>query len=179
MTRLQELVSHPSLPGLLQATALQEGPNTIRNAGTVGGVIVGADPESELLAALLVCDAEVTIETSAGTKTLGLPAFLADIEGALTGGLLTQVSLASGGLTASDRVARTPADRAIVAVVGRKDSQGAVTLAVCGVDETPVLVAPGQFSELSPPGDFRGSSAYRRQMAKVLGQRVADALGAD
>ncbi len=124
--RLQTIVSHPATPDLLRETALQEGPNTLRNAGTIGGVVVGADWESELLAALLVYDAEVTIESLAGTKMLRLPAFLEDVKGSLAGGLLTKVSLAKEGVTAAERVARTPADRAIIAVVGRKNAQGAL-----------------------------------------------------
>ncbi len=178
MTRLQALGANPEVPELLQSAALEEGPNTLRNAGTVGGVVVGADPESELLAAMLVCDGEVTIETQAGKKTLALPDFLADIQGALSGGLLTQVSVATGGQTAAERVARTPKDRAIVAVLGRKDQLGSVALAVCGVAETPVLVTAAQLGELTPPSDFRGSAGYRRRMAEVLGQRVLAALDA-
>ena len=178
MTRLQALGANPNVPELLQTASLEEGPNTLRNAGTVGGVVVGADPESELLAAMLVCDGEVTIETQAEKKTMALPDFLADIPGALAGGLLTQVSVASGGQTAAERLARTPKDRAIVAVLGRKDPQGSVALAVCGVAETPVLVSAAQLGALTPPADFRGSADYRRRMAEVLGQRVLDALGA-
>lgn len=176
MTTIQTVVDAAGAPALLREMAHREGPNTFRNQGTVGGAIVGADPESEFVATLLVLEAEITIVTPAGDRTLPLAAFLADASAALGGGILTWVALATGGATASERVARTPADKPIVAAVGRKTPDGRVLLALCGVAATPILVAPDQLSALDPPADFRGSSEYRREMAVLLAGRVLSRL---
>ena len=61
MVRLQDLIDHPATPPLLAETAQREGPNTLRNAATVGGVVATGDHESELVAALLVHEAQVQI----------------------------------------------------------------------------------------------------------------------
>lgn len=176
MTRLQALVDADSAPDLIRETAHREGPNTFRNQGTIGGVIAGADPESELLAALLVSETEVTIQTQSGARTMALSEVLADVAGSLADGILTTVSLATNGQTASERVGRTPADSPIVAVVGRKTEGGQILLALCGVADSPILVNPNQIDSLDPPADFRGSGAYRKQMAMVLSERVVEEL---
>lgn len=175
MLRVQALVDAEEAPSLLREMARREGPNTFRNQGTIGGAIVTAEPESELLAALLVYDAVVTVETPAGAQGMPLRDFLADVEAGLRGGLLISVTVPTGGETAHARVARTPQDTPIVAALARRDGDN-LTLALCGVAETPVLVDPAELDGLQPPADFRGSSEYRREMAKVLAERVIESL---
>ncbi len=46
---------------LLQTAIAYAGPNTCRNAATMGGVIASRLPDSELLAALLALDAELAL----------------------------------------------------------------------------------------------------------------------
>jgi CO/xanthine dehydrogenase FAD-binding subunit len=178
MTTIQTVVDAAAAPALLREMAHREGPNTFRNQGTVGGAIVCADPESEFLAALLALEAEITIVTLAGDRILPLADFLAAAPAAIEGGILTWVALATSGETASERVARTPADKPIVAAVGRKTPDGRVLLALCGVAATPILIAPDQLASLIPPADFRGSSEYRREMATLLAGRVLNRLQA-
>ena len=172
MTRLQTLVDDARMPPLIRETARREGPNTLRQAATIGGLVVGADWESELLAALLVFEAIVTVRTLNDTRAIPLSTFLADVAANLNGGLATDVSLATSGQTASERVARTPADKPIVAVVGRRDGTDKHHLAFCGLAQTPLLLQPEQLDTITPPADFRGSSDYRRQMAILLAERV-------
>jgi CO/xanthine dehydrogenase FAD-binding subunit len=173
MVRLQTLVEDGRLPALLRETARREGPNTLRQAATVGGVLTCPNRESELLAAMLVYEAELTVQSLNSTKTIALANFLRDIPSALNGRLVTAVSLQLIGKTASARVARTPADRAIVVALARQGDDGKVRLALCGVDKTPVLVDPANVkAAVNPPHDFRGSRAYRRHMAAILAQRV-------
>ncbi len=50
MVRLSDLEAHSDVPALLKDLSRREGPNTIRNAATVGGTIASGDPESELVA---------------------------------------------------------------------------------------------------------------------------------
>ncbi len=176
MVRVQTILEHEDAPPLLRQMAQREGPNTFRNAGTIGGAIVTADPESELLAALLVFEADVTIHTGAGAHTMALGDFLTDVRGHLENGLLTGVALQTGGPTAHDRVARTPQDSPIVAALARRKDDGAALLALCGVAPTPILAGPDDIPTLDPPADFRGSSQYRKEMARVLAKRVLSEL---
>lgn len=173
MVRLQTIVDDKRTPDLLRQAARREGPNTLRNMATIGGVVAGAHKESELLAALLVFDAQVKVQTLNETKNIALADFLVDIPAALSGGLITSISLATMGKTASARVGRTPADTPIVAAVARQTDDGSIRLALCGVANTPVLVDPNNVkAAVNPSGDFRGSTEYRRQMAATLTNRV-------
>lgn len=173
MVRLQTIVDDERAPALLREAARREGPNTFRNTATVGGLVAHPNKESEFLATLLVFDAEVQVQAVNGKKDIPLPHFLRDVPTALSGGIVTAVSLATMGKTASDRVARTPADKPIVAVLARLGDDGKVRLALCGVDNTPVLVEPDNVkAAIKPPNDFRGSTEYRRQMAATLTRRV-------
>ncbi len=177
MVRLQRLVDDEQAPTVLRQAARREGPNTFRNVGTIGGVIATGDRDSELLAALLVFDAQVEVQTIGGSKKIPLQTFLRDIPAALAGGVITAVTVATTGIAAAERVARTPADTPIVAAVARKDENGEIRLALCGVDAAPVLVDPDNVKAgITPPDDFRGSREYRRQMAAVLSRRVLQAL---
>lgn len=182
MVRLQSIVDNPQVPALIRDMARREGPNTFRNQGTIGGVIVHAAPESELLASLLVHEAEVEIRSASETRRLPLADVLANVSAVVNGGLVTAVSLVPTGVGAGERVVRTPADKPIVAAVARQDRQGRLRLALCGVASTPILVdpEPNQLkARLNPPGDFRGSTEYRRQMAVTLSRRVIAALQAE
>jgi CO/xanthine dehydrogenase FAD-binding subunit len=176
MVRLQTLVDSPEAPDLLRDAVHREGPNTFRHAGTIGGAIVVADWESELLAALLVLDSDINVQTPQGHRVFGLAEFLEDVPKALDGGLITSITLGTTGATASDRVGRTPADKPIVAATARRDLLGRIHLGLSGVAPTPILVDVDKVVTLDPPADFRGSSAYRREMAVVLSKRVLAAL---
>lgn len=179
MVRLQTIVEEAKAPALLKKMARMEGPNTFRNKATIGGAIVGANPESELLAALLVYQTMVTVQSSGGRRQIALPDFLSNVSAALDGGIIIDVSLATTGQGASERVARTPADRPIVAAVARQDNEQQIHLALCGVAQTPILVEPDMEqlkAALNPPNDFRGSREYRRQMAVTLSKRVIAVL---
>ncbi len=175
MVRLQTIVEDAQAPALLRETAHREGPLTFRNSGTVGGAIVAAGRESEFLAALLVFQAQVHLQSKSGSRQAPLADFLKDKTAVLNGTIVTAVSLTTSGKTATARVGRTPADQPIVAAVARLDPNGQFHLALCGVANTPILVDPAHVkAAVNPPGDFRGSSEYRRHMAATLAQRVVD-----
>ncbi len=175
MTRLQDLIDNSATPSLLAELALREGPNTIRNASTIGGTVAAANPESELLAGLLVHDATVTIERVDGPDELPLAELLAN-RTLLSGGVISSISVASGGETSSARTGRTPADTSIVAAAGRVVSDG-FRVALTGVAATPILVDPDHLADLDPPADFRGTAGYRQELAAILSKRVVDLLG--
>lgn len=174
MTRLQDIVDNKTLPPVIRGAARSEGPNTLRNAATVGGVLVGGDCESEFCAALLAFEAMVTVQTAGESFRLPLEEFMVSV---FQDGIITEVSFALGGAAAHERVARTPADSPIVAVIGRRNVEGEVLLAFCGVADRPVLLSQSELKELVPPADFRGSSEYRRAAAITLADRVTQALG--
>ena len=176
MVRLRDLIDHPATPLLVAEAARREGPNTFRNAATVGGVVASRDPESELLAALLVHEARVSVARPDGSQDQPLETILGE-PGPLSDGVITDVGVATDGTGHIERTGRTPADRSIVAAVGRRTEGGLMWLAMTGVAPVPVLVDDPADLQHEPPGDFRGSSEYRRELAGILGARVLDFLG--
>jgi CO/xanthine dehydrogenase FAD-binding subunit len=173
--RLMDFIESGITPPLLAELARREGPNTLRNAATVGGTLAAADRESELVAGFLVHDAEVVVAERADTSLLPLANLLAD-RSLLQGAIITEVSVAIGGETASARTGRSPADTSIVAAAGRVVPDG-FRIALTGVADTPILVDPDGLNNLNPPGDFRGTSEYRRELAQILTRRVMAQLG--
>ena len=168
---LAAVAAHEDVPERVRSLARAEAPSTIRALATVGGAVGAADADSMFVAALLAHGARVRM---AGADDRPLADFLAAQPPA--GAIVTGVELEIGGVTAQATTGRTPADTPIVGVVGRA-VDGTVTLALTGVAATPVLVsADAPTDGLAPPGDFRGSSAYRTELATVLAGRVMEAL---
>ncbi|HXY43025.1 MAG TPA: FAD binding domain-containing protein [Acidimicrobiales bacterium] len=172
-TTLDDLASSPELPEVVRQAARREQPSSLRTLSTLGGCVASADFESELLATLLVYRATVSLVARYGTSETAL-ADLLTRPSRLAGRIITAVEIETSGRAAVKRVARTPADRAIVAAVARRDPQGTLLVAFSGVARVPVLVDDPE--TLEPPGDFRGSSEYRKAMAEVLGTRAREAL---
>ncbi len=178
---------------LLREAIRRAGPNTYRNAATVGGIIASRLPDSELLAALLVLDATVSLRLPA-PETVSLATYLEDDE--RLPGLITEIIVYwPSGQGASERVARTPADYPIVSVTAWRPDSGALRLAATGIGPRPVhltaaeaaliggldddsIAAAAQAAAASAhhPGDFRGDAAYRAEMAAVLTRRALAAL---
>jgi carbon-monoxide dehydrogenase medium subunit len=169
----------------------RSGPNTYRNAATVGGIVASRLADSEFLASLLVLDAEITLldQTS---RNFEIADYLTAVHRPT--GLITEVTIPwHSGSGASSRVARTPADYPIVSVTIFKPSQGDARLAVTGIDLRPVRVeeaeqalASGAVAEevaqaakdrTRHPGDFRGDTRYRAEMAFVLTKRLLGEIG--
>jgi CO/xanthine dehydrogenase FAD-binding subunit len=168
---LAELADHGAVPALVRRLARAELPSTLRSLATVGGTIAEADPDSVLLAALIVHDAEVEL---ARETTLPLSVVLAT--GVPAGSLITAVSIDPSGEGAEATTGRTPADTPIVAAVARVAADG-IRLALTGVATRPVQADPSApTADLDPPGDFRGSRTYRLELARVLSARVLGEL---
>lgn len=194
---LDELLA--PLAGLQGAAALlrdavrRAGPNTYRNTATVGGVVASRLPESELLAALLVLDATVSLRLPA-PETISLAAYLQDDEP--LPGLITELLVYwPAGIGAAERVARTPADSPIVSVTVWRPGDGPVRLAATGIDPRPVRLSAAELALAGGltaeaiaaaahaaaaanqhPGDFRGDAGYRAEMVAVLTRRALAAL---
>lgn len=173
MVTLHDLADSDVVPESIRDAAKAELPSTLRTLATVGGTIGAAWPNSLLLTTLL---AHETLVHLADERSLPLPSVLAD--GLADGELVVAIDAQRHGKTATARTGRTPADDPIVAAVGR-GGDGAVLLALCGIGDTPRLVDPDDPDDidgLDAPGDFRGSSPYRRHLARVLSSRVLEAL---
>lgn len=169
--RLQQLAESCVVPPAVREAARREQPSTLRSQATLGGAVATADPESELLAALLVHDAVASVAGSGGSESLPLTELFAQLPLA-AGRVITAVTIDVTGRSAVARVGRTEADRPIVAAAARVTDDGDLRLALSGVAATPVLV--DGLDELEPPDDFRGSSEYRRALAEVLSERVLE-----
>lgn len=185
--------------GIIAEAAHRCAGSVLRHQATLGGAVAVADPADELLVALLAGDAQVTMHAPDETH-LPLSGFLARREEWLAAhALVTEVSVGrppEGTGAALQRVARTPADAPIVCAAAVLSADGgrciAARLALGGVAERParlceveamlvgqalsaaqIEAAAERVSELvQPPGDFRGSAAYRKAMAGVLSGRV-------
>ncbi len=165
MVRLSDLVANTAAPELVRNAARRELPSALRNAATIGGTVAEAESESLLVAALLVHEAEVRLHDQ---PSLSLDQYLTGERD----GLVTAITVKTAGRGAISSTGRTPADVPIVAAVAL--STGGVTrLALTGVGATPSLVDPvDPLANLDPPEDFRGTSEYRRHLAKVLSARA-------
>lgn len=155
---LEHEVAAALADGLLRRAAGNEGPLNLRNLATVGGVIATAEADSEVYAALLALNAAVVLHDGREEHTLRLED-LQSVVGLITA-VLIPTAPARGGLA---RVARTPADRPIVAAVAVRTAD-TECVALCGVAPRPVLLG----TELSPTDDFKGSAEYRRAMIDVV-----------
>jgi CO/xanthine dehydrogenase FAD-binding subunit len=171
----------------------------LRGQATVGGTVASGGPENPFLVLLLALDAGLTVYQPEASS-LSLAAFLEDRDGllrrgALIAGLFIPTPRASYGLGFA-HVGRTPRDRPIVCAAAFLHLDGGVCrevrLALGGVAEHPLRArdaeaflqgrppTPENIQEaasraaapLNPPGDFRGSSEYRRAMAEVLARRA-------
>ncbi len=181
---LQQIADDVAVPAAVRDAARREAPSTLRAAATIGGCVATGHWESEFLATLLACDAVVTLAQSHGETELGLDVLLADHR-SLRGTIITRVAVAGDGIIAAARTARTPADRPIVCAVARR-AGGGVRLALSGVAAWPAvsrtaLIRSGTdgaawAEQFDPPGDFRGSSAYRRALAVTLARRAVEAV---
>lgn len=165
----------PEIPELIRELARRELPSTLRNQATVGGTVALGDSDSLLLAGLLVHGALVHLH---GQDPITLEQSLEECVGAR---VVTAVSIeldvdANEGGTAVAGTGRTPADTPIVAAVARR-TDGELRLALTGMAPSPVLVDPSDAAAgLEPPGDFRGSTDYRRHLATTLSARVIGEL---
>ncbi len=196
MTTLTELVEHPQCAdlaaGILPATARFEGPQNLRNAATVGGLVALAEPDSEPFAALLALNASVVaVDRDGGESHRLLEDFTLSNPRSSQGPILiTEIQLPLVHAVAGHaRIARSPMDRCIVAAVAVAAANGDLSrrgtssggnradstrTALCGVDTRPRIAG----GPLLPTSDYKASGEYRLAMAEVVGRRArTDASG--
>ena len=181
-------------PAQLVGEAVRKaGPNTYRNAATLGGTIAGRLADSEMLAALLVLDADLVLHGQQ-VMSISLGDYLNATE--RPQGLISEIACDwHPGVGHSARVARTPADYPIVSVTCWMKKAAPLRLAATGlsnyairlgkaeqrlendnsaaaVDDAAVLAKQAS----THTGDFRGDADYRADMAAVLTRRAVKAV---
>ena len=98
------------MPSVVREAARHELPSTLRVQSTIGGCIASGDPDSELLATLLVHDGRVHLAQTSGSVEVPLDELLAELPLA-SGRIITAVSIDARGVSSLMRTGRTPADR--------------------------------------------------------------------
>jgi carbon-monoxide dehydrogenase medium subunit len=192
---------------LLHETFRKVAQPRIRNMGTIGGNLAGGDPLTDPGASLMALDAELTLTSSNGTRTMPLEEFFVDYyQTALEPGeLLTEIRVPPPQRPGWSHIKFTPRsveDFATVGVAITLRAQGRscedVRLALNSVASTIVrakraeevlrgrqltdaaLREAGEVAatEVDPMDDNRGSADYKRDLVKVLVRRAAEeALG--
>jgi carbon-monoxide dehydrogenase medium subunit len=205
MARHAEVASNEllrTLVPLMTAAASTIGDVQIRNRGTIGGSIFHADPAGDYLAPSVALDAEMTLTSSNGTRTLPAREFFVDIMRTSAGPteILTEISMPKpeGAQMAYARLVRVEGNFAIVTAAAVVADETA-TVALGGVTNRPVVIeepaAPlragddNAFEALGDAahqaceeayGDLTATAEYRREMARVYAKRaVRAALGND
>ena len=181
---LQQLVEHPDCPAAVVQASRLEAPINIRNAATLAGTLVACDGRSTLATVLLAVDARLS-QMGRKQETVPLGEFLPMRESGGGGYLITRVEVFLGTQLVFDYVARTPADKPIVAVALARSKSGRTRLAVGGFGPAPLLAMDGTeptgmesaarnaFHNASDPW---GSAAYRMDVAATLCRRCLDRL---
>ena len=170
---------------LVAQVAAEVGDIQVRHRGTIGGSLAHADPNADLPAAMVALDAELVVQGPGGRRTIAARDFFQGfLQTALRADeLLVEVRVAptDGAGTAYVKFSRRRQDWAIVgaAAVVRN---GTETLVWAGVGSAPVRAEGGieaAAAALDPTADLSGSAAYKRHLAKVIGERaLAAARGA-
>jgi CO/xanthine dehydrogenase FAD-binding subunit len=181
---LQQLMEHPDCPAALLEAIRLEAPINIRNVATVAGALVACDGRSTLAIALLAADATLA-QMGRKQETIALGDFLPMREAPGPAYLITGIEVFLGIELVFDYVARTPADKPIVAVALARWKSGRTRLAVGGFGPAPLLAMDGTesagiesaarnaFHDASDPW---GSAAYRMDVAATLCRRCSDRL---
>ena len=182
---------------LLAMAADSMGARQLRTLATLGGNICSGDPISDLTTALLACDARCEVNTlQEGPASFTIAELLARRPLMLPGELLTAIEIPSAprALGSYQKIMRRRAfEVAVVAVAAHvliEDGRiRAARIALAGAGPTPLLAhkaaaalngkaltedrvvtaaALAAESDAQPPDDERASSAYRRQLIRVL-----------
>lgn len=189
MTRQSELALREDLPGVVASALPHIGHFQIRNRGTVGGSLAHMDPAAEWPALALLLDAELTLASRRGSRTLAAREF---ILGPLTtcleaDELLVEVAIPpAGGRFGFAEVERRVGDFALAgaachneALVAFATGPGPQRLPECerylaqGGRAGPELVAVAE-REIEAGGDIHASAAYRRKVGARLVNQVVE-----
>jgi len=187
---------------LLHETFRKVAQPRIRNMGTIGGNLAAGDPLTDPGASLIALDAEVTLTSSQGQRSLHLDDFFVDYYQTVLnpGELLTEIRVPPPSRSGWSHIKFTPRSVEDFATVGVALTLSAkngvcedVRLGLNSVASTIVHARRAEetlrgktiteallrqmgdvaATEVDPMDDNRGSAEYKREMVKVLVRRAA------
>jgi carbon-monoxide dehydrogenase medium subunit len=189
-----------SAPALAQA-AQEIGDRQVRVRGTIGGSLAHSDPAADFPAVMLALDAEISVQSASGQRTISAESFLVDL---LTTALapdeiLTSVSVAAAPRSAYVKFPNPASHYAIAGVCAALAGNGAageVRIGVTGVAPMAFRAAAAEASlkgkALSTQsiadaaavaydgrellGDIHASSEYRAALVNVLTRRALEKI---
>lgn len=200
---LQAVAEDTRIPAALRDALTRTLTPNLLNGASVAESLTAARPIVEWLAALEAAGATVQCMTGSGLDEYSVSAFLNLPDDPAKRGFVTQVILpetGQGGVIGTAFVARTPTDRPIInaaVFVRRAEDTATVTDAravIAGASATVITVidlpnlvgSPLDLAHIehavmpipalvNPVADYKGSVAYRREMAQVCVRRALEA----
>ncbi len=187
---------------LLAMTAAEIGDVQVRNRGTLGGSLVHADPAADYPAAVLALEAQFTLASRSGQRTVPSSDFFVDLltTAAQPGEILTEIRFAADGGHSGSAYCKLHQPASGFALVGvaarvRLDAKGkceAASVGVTGVASKAyraaqvekVLMGKAPSEKLiaqaaakaaagvEPLSDLHASARYRKAMAEVFARRA-------
>jgi aerobic carbon-monoxide dehydrogenase medium subunit len=157
----------------------------VRNRGTIGGNVCSNDPTNHFPPLLAALQAEFTIRSPAGERTVDTDEFFEGVFATAVhpGDLLTAIRIPAKG-DARDGWASATLGREGTGIVSvaASVSGGSARIAIGCVAATPVVLTASadetavadavKSAELDPPNDVHASADYRRHLASVLAARA-------
>jgi len=208
--RVGALTTHTTLQdsdlGVVSAVAATIADMQVRNRGTIGGSLAHGDAASDLPAAMLITEAEVTLQGPDGQRSVAASDLFKDYLTTEVGPdeVLTEVRIPTmdGWGYGHQKFNRRSEDWAMVGVCAVVKSSGqtcedvriglthmgSVPLRATAAEEAlrgqelsaeNIAKAAEQAAEgTNPPADLNASTDYKRHLARVLTRRaIADAIG--
>jgi carbon-monoxide dehydrogenase medium subunit len=155
----------------------------VRNRGTLGGNVCTNDPTNHLPPLLAALDAQFTIASADGERTVSAAKFFLGVYMTAVGPgeVLTRISVPAG--RADGFAAVTLGVEGTCIVSAAASVNGSVRVALGCVDAVPVVLEPASAdpdavrgavdgADLDPPSDVHASADYRRHLAAVLAVRA-------
>ena len=199
LTTHSDLEHAPEL-GVVSEVAATIADRQVRNRGTIGGSLAHGDSASDLPAAMLICEAEVTLQGRVGQRTLPASELFEDYmtTAVAEDEVLTEVRLPAldGYGHTYQKFTRRAEDWAMVAVCALvKVEDGVVSDARVGLTnmasvplratavedalrgkpanaDSFAAAAEHAADATSPPADLNASTEYKRHLARVLTRRA-------
>jgi len=183
---LQQLLESPICPEAMAVALRLEAPLNLRNSSSMAGTLMVCDGRSSFVTLLLALDSKLAVRRPE-PETLPLSEFL-PMRGQFGAGfLITGMEFPLAPRVAFDYVARTLADRPIVAVALAQWPSGRTRLALGGFGSLPLLAMDGTEADglenaarstMHAANDPWGSAEYRMDVAATLSRRCLARLNA-
>ncbi len=187
---------------LLAETAAEIGDVQVRNRGTIGGSLVHADPAADYPAAVLALEAQFTLASRSGQRSVAASDFFVDLltTAIQPGEILTEIRFAADSARTGSAYCKLHQPASGFALVGvaarvRLDGKGKCEAAAVGVTGVSVKAYRGAQVEkallgkaanekaiaqaaakaaagIEPLSDLHASARYRKAMAEVLTRRA-------